>query len=864
MAINWQLIDRPDEFDTIRSQLTGDGQGAILIGAAGVGKTTLAHLVADSLGSPVQWVAGTESARSIPLGAFAPLVDPSTTRDAVALVGSARQSLLRQGDIVLGVDDAHLLDQLSATLLQQLAIEHTVRIISTIRSGEPVPDAVTSLWKDDYLQRIELRPFTKEESIRLVRSVLGGQLEELSADVMWEMSGGNALFLRHLVEGALDAGHLVQTSGVWQLRGQTAATPGLAELLELRLDRAGQEVRAALGPLALCEPLDLDVLLRIAGEDAVDAAELRDLIRIEPDGSRFDVRFSHPLLGEVVRGRMGTASARRLRGRLVDELQQRGTSTAAERIRLAELYMGSDRTPDTELLVTAARDAVSLSNHPLGERIARRACENGGGIAAAELLARALLWQGHPKHAEKTLSRFDPDGLNELELVQWGMPQMSVLFWSLGEVERAHRVLDLLRERVHHPALRTLVDAVTASVAVHENRLDEGLTLSAEVLSDPDALAQAVEWAAFSAGLGLPVIGRGSEFEPIARRCFDMRKSTDGMIRTMIRYGDVVALAQIGDLALAEQRVAEISHFSSSGQYLAWALSKIMAAVIHTNRGCFPEVVTEIEQALAAFTAEVPLPWRLPAAILLAKAYAVLGQPQQAQRVLDAADEHTGLHTAIHRPARLIAQSWLAAAENSEQRSIAFAREAAEAARTSGQYAVEADALHDAARFGDRSVACRLAELVDHVDGPVVSLQARHAAAVAKGDAAGLDAVSDDFENRGLLLHAADAAALAASAHTHDDHKRQSTESAAKAFKLAARCGGITTPAIQSAAHPLPLTAREREIAALVATGLTNRQISDRLFVSVRTVEGHLYRACIKLGVSDREQLGRLMRNEDE
>jgi len=35
--------------------------------------------------------------------------------------------------------------------------------------------------------------------------VLGGTLEGLSADVMWESSGGNPLFLRHMVEGALES-----------------------------------------------------------------------------------------------------------------------------------------------------------------------------------------------------------------------------------------------------------------------------------------------------------------------------------------------------------------------------------------------------------------------------------------------------------------------------------------------------------------------------------------------------------------------------------------------------------------------------------------------------------------------------------
>jgi DNA-binding CsgD family transcriptional regulator len=54
---------------------------------------------------------------------------------------------------------------------------------------------------------------------------------------------------------------------------------------------------------------------------------------------------------------------------------------------------------------------------------------------------------------------------------------------------------------------------------------------------------------------------------------------------------------------------------------------------------------------------------------------------------------------------------------------------------------------------------------------------------------------------------------------------------------------------------------REREIANLVAAGLSNRDIADRLTVSVRTVEGHLYRACIKLDISDREELAALIRN---
>ena len=48
------------------------------------------------------------------------------------------------------------------------------------------------------------------------------------------------------------------------------------------------------------------------------------------------------------------------------------------------------------------------------------------------------------------------------------------------------------------------------------------------------------------------------------------------------------------------------------------------------------------------------------------------------------------------------------------------------------------------------------------------------------------------------------------------------------------------------------LTAREREILELLATGLTNREIAQRLVLSARTVETHVARVTGKLGVNSR------------
>jgi DNA-binding NarL/FixJ family response regulator len=148
------------------------------------------------------------------------------------------------------------------------------------------------------------------------------------------------------------------------------------------------------------------------------------------------------------------------------------------------------------------------------------------------------------------------------------------------------------------------------------------------------------------------------------------------------------------------------------------------------------------------------------------------------------------------------------------------------------------------------------------VQGRVAAIFAKHAAAVAAADPAALDAVSAEFEVAGLLLSAADAAAQAAPLHDSAGDRRASMESAARALRIADECGGASTPAIKAAARPLPVTSREREIAELIAAGLTNKEIAEQLTLSIRTVEGHVYRACFKLGVADRDELAKLIRRE--
>ncbi|MFE7897863.1 LuxR C-terminal-related transcriptional regulator [Streptomyces sp. NPDC057424] len=128
---------------------------------------------------------------------------------------------------------------------------------------------------------------------------------------------------------------------------------------------------------------------------------------------------------------------------------------------------------------------------------------------------------------------------------------------------------------------------------------------------------------------------------------------------------------------------------------------------------------------------------------------------------------------------------------------------------------------------------------------------ARHADALTRADGPELDEVAGELERRGFLLFAAEAHAQAVRAHRDP---RAARHSRTRAVTLARRCQGARTPALSGLVLG-ELTARQRQIVALAAAGLTNRQIAERLTLSIRTVGNHLYSAYARLGASDRGTL---------
>jgi hypothetical protein len=104
---------------------------------------------------------------------------------------------------------------LSAVLVHQLVLRRAARVVLTLRTGETAPDAVTALWKDGHLSRLELQPLAPDETATLVEGTLGGPVDSLAVRRLWSITQGNALYLRQLVDGELEASRLHQVAGVW-------------------------------------------------------------------------------------------------------------------------------------------------------------------------------------------------------------------------------------------------------------------------------------------------------------------------------------------------------------------------------------------------------------------------------------------------------------------------------------------------------------------------------------------------------------------------------------------------------------------------------------------------------------------------
>jgi DNA-binding CsgD family transcriptional regulator len=869
----WPLVARDDEVRQALAALDDDAefQGVALVGDSGVGKSTLARTLAttvESGGRTVRYVLGTQTGRAVPLGAFYRSVTVDAPREPAAMLAAAHRALEREENLVVVVDDAQLLDPLSSTLVYQLAASGGARLIVTIRSGKDAPDAVTALWKERLLLSLRVEAFTREQTGELARAVLGGAVETRLINELHDRTAGSPLLLRGLLSAGRESGVLVRTDAGWQLRGALRADRQLHDLLEFRLRSFAPEELEAVEVLAAAEVLDWEILRGLCDADAVVSLERSGVIQLVADGPQAVARLYHPLLGETAMQRAGVVRSRQLNGMLAQHLrkylqaegQRSRPPDVRTQIQLAQFMTRSDLSPDLDLIINAAASALGMWNIDCGDELARFALDRGGGLPAAIVLAGAMVWQGRSAEIEAVLGDFDPDGADGL-LTAHGCLRAANLFWC-GQIEDARLVLANVRDRVEGEASVGLITAMEVLFAYFSGdvstTIETGLALCAR-----DVSPVATAWAAAPTCWALALTGRYGDVHRIAAaglRAAVLGES--GPLRLVIGLAEVMAATTAGDYSAAE-RVWERYAAMPAGAPAVHAAVNAMRGLVHLARGGLPSACAAFHDSLSAMSGGSPFSWLMLVAAWSAQAEGARGNSEAAAAALRRSEEAYGPYVAVCLPDLELARAWERASVGQTMAAQTHAVRAAQIARQSGMSAVEMSALHTAVRFGDvrfgdHSITARLEELAKTLNTPLAEAVAAHARGLANHDGDLLDAAADRFADLGAVALAADAAAQAAHEHARKRHRGKEVASSARAHGLASQ-GEIRTPAV-AAALPLPISDREREIAMLVAAGLSNHQVADRLFVSVRTVEGHLYRIFAKLGIDDRDQLIHLLR----
>ncbi|MGN9809419.1 LuxR C-terminal-related transcriptional regulator [Micromonospora sp. BQ11] len=864
----WPLTGRDAEVAEIAALMTHPTPHTVLIvGPAGVGKTRLAREVLSRLQIPHEQVlvaVATASAVRIPFGALAHLLPAElpTAEGRHNLLRVLADGLLttgRGGDRVLLVDDVHLLDGNSAALLLHLAVRATARIVLTARSGVELPDAVAALTRGDYASRINLSPLTREAVRSLLETALGRPVQTATVRWLWQHSGGNVLWLQQLVEAGLASGTLVVIDDIWRWQGPLQISAPLADLVRHRIGQLSPAAQRAAELLAHGEPLGLAILEKLVDPIALDDLESRDLVRWDVDDQRVHVRLAHPIYAEVLRQQTSPRVRRQHCRDLATAVEATGMRRREDILRVSSWRLDSGDLKDPDFLLAAAGRALSAIDFTLAARLARAACDSGGGAPARRVLAATLGYSGRTAESERLLSVVPQAGVSSLDELR--SVQLRALNMFMG-LDRPTDALDLLartEQATTEPVVRAELAAVQAILHA--------------IQGDWSAYAQATSRAGQPSTpsphttamvLYADCVQRFHHGQPdaalrLSEQALAVLPDDDdlGWLRPGLLSWQCTTRAFAGRLAEAEvQARAGYEQAQRSGwlaDQLSWLLFLARATArqgrLRSARRCFREAIDLTRDGS---------PWGPPAMLLgeWATVEALLGDVTRAQTLLDQAHlARVEGYRIFHMLAFQMAQPWILAAEGRIAEAVTCAVRAADDARQQQARLWEVDLLHVPVRLGQpATVLDRLAELRTASDAPHVALYADHAAALMAHDGAALDRVCTDFEAIGMTLHAAEAAAHAAEAWRHLGRTARAHRAADRCRQLAQRCQGAVTPAVLACRTPT-LTARERDIARLAAAGHSSQQIAQRLGVAVRTVDNHLHRVYRKLDIRGRSEL---------
>jgi DNA-binding CsgD family transcriptional regulator len=787
--------------------------------------------------------------------------------------------------LVVCLDDVHWADPASREALAALVHRPPlgpVLLAVAGRTGQ-LPPSLTAA----HVTRLRLGPLSAAEASELVGA---------SAGAVYEDSGGNPFYLEQLARGHGAAG-----DPVGALAGDGTVPPAVAAALAAELNALSAEARTLLDAAAVIgDPFgpglaaEVGELSEAAALSALDELLARALVR--PGGAPRRFAFRHPVVrhavyvatpggwrlgaharaaralgdrgaGQVERAHhvehaaaRGDEAAIALLSAAARELQSPAPATAA-RFHAATLRLLPDRSAARTPVQARLAEAQAAAGDATGARatlldaLGTAAPEDRLGLIVA--IANAEWWLGRTEDARQRLhvalgalpARPSPDRIR----LRLALALTSLMSCDLREA--SGQALDARDDAraIGDPVFEAAALAAGALAEVSDGGGPEGIEVATAALEELSDEQRATRLPAFwMLGRARRALG---EFEPalalLERGAALAARTGRENVRAQLILESAATLVEVGRIAeagAAAEQGLELARLTGNPRVLLWgrcALSSARLAAGDVSAAL--ELAGEAAESgiRADFNAAGQPGWCLGAALVAA------GNPERAVSAMLDSFGGAGLSAVLpaDRPAA--------------------AADLAEAQLACGDVEAAGRALSEAGAVPPALTATPWARAVTATARAAVLLgrarpgEAVAAAAEARAAASGAPLAAARAQlAEGRALAAAgrrrEAVATLVEAEARFDAfgaARRRDEAVRDLRRLGHR---VLRTSRETADGPLAaLTAREREIALLVAAGRTNREVAEQLVLSARTIEAHLRNVYAKLGVRSRVELTR-------
>ena len=795
--------------------------------------------------------------------------------------------------LLLAIDDAHWADDSSLRWLTYLAWRLdglNLVLLVALRPGDPTSANATLLALRAEAPTILHPALLSENAVgALVRASLGSsRSSDRLCEAVWTASGGNPLYATELLRTLnVDREHSAKIDHT-ELPVGGLESIGRGVIVRMRrVDAAALRLAQALAVLGYgCE---LRRAAAIAGLEMSDATRLATLlVRVEVLAGDDPPRFIHPVVRDAVEMSL-SGDARDAAHRSAARLLYADRASAGQ----IAAHLAFVRPAGDEWVIArldeAAEEAIEIGAPKVAAGLLNRAlAEPPPELQRIDLLrrtARAEVSAGRETalvHLEEAL-RLSPDPKERAEITLEIAEAYAALFRWVEAVDAIERGLAELGDADQVLAARLEGELVISGLhdARRASRVKQVLERHGAPSSAPTHTAALV-----ARGMAMVLAGR-----PAAEAAIPLQSALARATERIENWDTHAALLwtlvtaeRFQSVETALQLVAaEVQHSGSARGHVALYST---LALLKLRLGALPEADAAARVALQVLRESDFQAGLAFAVTVLADVAVEAGEFAEAEDLISLLPQQgwpAGVGTVLIPAARgrlRLAQGRFTEALGDFQTCAAmFSPEIwSTEIRDVGYLHARAGAAQALLCMGEDVCARELAEAeladVKIFGAPRALGIALRVAGLVRGGSEGIELLANSvasLRNSPALLERAHSLAELGAAMRRHGYRSSSREPLAEALDLAARCGARALAARvreelkATGARPRrewrtgleALSPRELRVVQLAAAGRTNREIAYQLYVTLKTVEGHLARAYTKLGIERRPQLSK-------